>query len=484
VALLVALSFGLSLHDLTHWRWSGTPDEAHFFNAAKTIATGALEPFLFSEHGVFDIHPILSSEYQALFMRVFGPTAFGWRLSSAAAVALAVACLYLLARRLWGAGAAIAAALLFATTPLVVGFAHLGYNNTQVYPIVIGSLALVAGGARLERLYLAGFVAGLGFYTFYPARLAPLLGLLLGFFLGVFAIRGDGRRRALAFVCGCVLSIAPAVMLLPESLDKVSALTNLGGDPSVIAAHWLKAVLYPVYFENPHHFQWTPIVDPISGPLCLLGLILCMANGRSGADRFLASAYLLSALLVGATSHHERPPLTRLLFLSPFAAMLAAVALQRVTGVVDRRVGRSPARAGAALLVAFAALWGVLELQYNVRYRYHGCGDGTTTEAVRIASTMPPNAKIVYLQRSGSTMLMVDSVFDQYGMAERLIYGQGFDDEAKRALEEIEPPYIVINALEDGEGRKAIEAIVERRFPGRGWEESAPGQPWNLRYSR
>lgn len=483
VALLVGLSLALSLHDLTHWRWSGTPDEAHFFNAAKSIATGELQPFLFSEHGVFDTHPILSSEYQAVFMRVFGATAFGWRLSSAAAVALAVACLYVLARRLWGAGVATAAALLFATTPLVVGFAHLGYNNTQVYPVVIGSLALIAGAARLERLYLAGFVAGLGFYTFYPARLAPLLALLLGCCLGVFAIRGDGRRRMLAFVCGCVLCIAPALMLLPESLGKVSALTNLGGAPAVIAAHWLKAVLYPVSFENPHHFQWTPVVDPVSGQLCLLGLLLCLASFRNRADRFLAAAYLLSALLVGATSHHERPPLTRLLFLSPFVATLAAVALQRITGVVARRIGRSPARVAAALLIAFAAFWGVIELQYNVRYRYHGCGDGTTSEAVRLASAMPPDAKIVYLQRRGSTMLMVDSVFDQYGMAERLVYGQGFDDEAKRALEEIEPPYIVIDGLEDEDGRKAVAAIVERRFPGRAWEESAPGQPWNLRYS-
>jgi 4-amino-4-deoxy-L-arabinose transferase-like glycosyltransferase len=486
VALLVGLSLVLSLHDLTHWRWSGTPDEAHFFNAAKDIATGRLQPFLFSEQGVFGVHPVLSSQYQALFMWVFGPVGFAWRLSSAAAVAFAVPCLYLFARRLWDSGVAVAATVLFATTPLVVGFAHLGYNNTQVYPVVLGALALVAGGRRFDRLFLAGFIAGLGFYTFYPARLAPLLALLLGVSLGTFTLRGDGSRRAAAFLAGFVLCVAPAALLIPESLARVSVLTSVAGgaDLTTIAAHWLKAIAYPVHFEHPHHFQWTPIVDPISGPLSLVGLVLCAVSWRRSGDRFLAAAYVLAALLVGATSHHDRPPLTRLLFLSPFVALLAAVALQRVEAFVARQTRRPwPGRVLASFLVAVAAVWSVIALQYNVRHRYHGSGDGTTTEALRIALQAPSEAKIIYLQREGSTMLMVDSVFDQYGMAERLAYAQGLDAVAVQALAGVRAPFVVILGLEEGNQRVTAEQILARRFGELRWQESDAGRAWSLRYA-
>src|SRR5262249_15511466 len=101
LALLSGASLLLVTHDITHWRWSGTPDESYFFTWARDIAEGRTFPLPFSQHGVFDFQPPLSSYYQALFMKLFGVDVFGWRLSSAAALAMAVPFEYLLARALW-----------------------------------------------------------------------------------------------------------------------------------------------------------------------------------------------------------------------------------------------------------------------------------------------------------------------------------------------------------------------------------------------
>ena len=152
---IVLLDLLLVAHDLTDWRWAGTPDEAVFFSLAKSMALGKWQGFLLSEHGVFDSFPLLSSYYQSVFLRVFGVSVFGWRLSSAVALVVSLPPLYLLARELWNPRAAFMAVMLFGSAQLAVGFAHFGYNNVQVYPIITGALGIFVWSHR--RHSVAGY---------------------------------------------------------------------------------------------------------------------------------------------------------------------------------------------------------------------------------------------------------------------------------------------------------------------------------------
>lgn len=504
VLLLVIVSLLAVTHDLTSWRWSGTPDESNFFGVARAMAEGKSERFFLSERGVFEVHPTLSSLYQTLFIAALGSTGFAWRLSSAVALAASLPALYLLAHLLWSRRVAVIAVLLFGTTPVAVGFAHLGYNNTQLYPVVLGSLALAAW-ARWHRsaagFYLAGCVAGLGFYTYYPARLTPVLLLGLGLSLQGFSLRGARRVDLAAAAAALSLTLVPVALHPQETLSRMVQFTSLtaGGTEPIpdAASAWqlltsstivelgrqtFMATIYSVYFVGSHHFQWPPVVDPVSGPLTLVGLLLCIGGWRHRNARFLAGAYLLSALLICGTSHYFRPPLTRLLFLSPFAALLAAIALDRLGTGLWRATG-SP-RFGRTLVVgvtAAAVVWGVVALQYSVRYRYHGYGDGTTAELVRLALQQPDDMAFVYVQRVDTSMWSVDEVLAQYGK-DRVQYLRGFDDSARAAFDALQPPFMAVLGLGDETERLAAEEIMMRRFPGATWQDSDPSEHWNLRY--
>ncbi len=504
LAAIVALDLVLIGHDLADWRWAGTPDESYFFMTAKALAEGTRR-FPLSEDGVFGYHPILSSYYQAAFMKLFGIDAFGWRLSSAAALAGSLPGLYLLARELWSRRVAYLAVLLFAPAQLAVGFAHHGYNNVQVYLVVLLSLGILAWAIRRASLvgyYLAGCVAALGFFTFHPARFAAILLLLLGWSMGGLSFRRGRRATTMALFAGLFLTALPVLANPVQSLDRMLAQTALAGGAAhgsrvaQLAAgvmsgewvgrlweHWFVALFYAAWSKT-DHFVSNPIADPLSAGFASAGWWLSVASlRRQMGSRFLLPAYLLSVLAIGATSPYPHPPLTRLLFLSPFTALFAALAVDQLARWIgsgaDR--GRAPV-AVAAVVVVCAIVWNVAATTYNVRIINHGYGDGTTSELIRIVQGFPTSCRIIYVQRRETFMDSVDFVLASYGMGDRLSYLRPFDQRAIDALEHVTAPAIVVYDVREDDKRARLEGILTARFPALVWRDSDPGQPWNLRY--
>jgi len=41
--------------------------------------------------------------------------------------------------------------------------------------------------------------------------------------------------------------------------------------------------------------------------------------------------------------------------------------------------------------------------------------------------------------------------------------------------------FLLVDDLPEGSEREAFEAAMSERFPGRTWQETAPGKSWNLR---
>lgn len=511
VLVLFALDWLLIGHDVGHWRWSGTPDEANFFPFALDIARGKSEHFVLSETGMYDVHPLLSSHYQAWFMRVFGMDVIGWRLSSAFAVAISLPFVYVLGRELWSRRFGLIAAVLFGATPLAVGFGHFGYNNTQIYPFVTASLAMLAWAMRRRSLfafYLAGAITGLSVFTFYPARMSALLLLVLAFAAREAPWR-PARRVEWGLLVAVALIAATPCLIHPEAtLGRMFGQTAfhspasqptqdaekpwsetvsdaVSGKGPRLARHWAVSMLHPLWYPSPSHFQASSVVDPLQAVLAVSGLVLAWrGRSRNVGARFLAVAYPFSALAIGAVSQHDCPPLTRLLFLCPFTSMLATLSITQA-GVVVRRfaggAGRRAERVLAVLLVAVCVIWGMGILRYSVYVRWHGYGEGTTSELVRLMRALPPDWRIVYVQRTQTYMASADAVLAQYGWHERFDYLRISKEILKHMPNESKREFLLVDDLPPGDDRDAFEAAMSKRFPGREWQETAPGKSWNLR---
>jgi 4-amino-4-deoxy-L-arabinose transferase-like glycosyltransferase len=494
LAVLVALDVAVVGHDLTDWHWAGVPDESFFFEFAKAICDGRLQPFPLSEKGVFDYHPVLSSYYQALFMRLFGADIFGWRLSSAAALAGSLPFVYLLLRELWNRRAGLIAAVLFGTAQLAIGYAHLGYNNAQVYLPVLASLGILSwaiGRRSLAGYFLAGGIAGLGFYTFYPARLAPLLLFLL---LWSFGVLRRSRAEICALLGGMLLTIFPVFAHPSETMAHMLRQTSFGvggtdwsrlwqgAVVSKVIQQWVLSVVYAQWSKCGWNFEWVPVVDPVAAALAAVGLCLTVvAMTRRSRARFLLPAYLGVAFVVGALSQYDCPPLTRLLTLAPFTAMLAAIALDRL---MERAAALMSPRVGWLLgggLVVVAVVWNLAALQRSMYRAHHGYGDGTTGELIRIGLQLPADCWIVYIQNDENDMYSVDQILDEYRLGERSTYIRPFGPRVEDRLARQTPAFAVIYYLRREHEKRAVEAAVARRFPAAGWVDSAPGKPWNLR---
>ncbi len=187
-------------------------DEGYFWTAARDIATGAFKPPIFAV-GVYTF-PILSSYFQGWVLRIFGISLWGWRFSSVLSGIVTILPLYLLAREAFNRKVAIGSSIALIISPYLLAFTRLGYISIQA--LFITTLAvywLYFGLNRDSHLYLflAGCAAGLGFYTFFSARIAFPIGIA---FIGFMWLGRKIKFRQAAFamtllVLGVLLIAGP-----------------------------------------------------------------------------------------------------------------------------------------------------------------------------------------------------------------------------------------------------------------------------------
>ncbi len=504
IVLCMVLAAVLVGNDLTSWRWAGTPDEIRFFQIAIGREFEGLPREWFSEKGLWGYHPMLSHYYQALFLRIFGENLFAWRLSSVVAFAASLPFLYLLVRELWSGRVAWMAAIFFASAPLAVGFAHLGYNNIQSIPFLTASLGIFAWSMRRKTslgYFLAGVAAGLGFYTFYAARISILLILILGVSARAFPWRGRGAARSLALAAGFGLAVLPWLLTIGAAVQNMreQTLFRITTDPLPqhygILSQWGISLLHTVYaVGGTSHFLTNPLLDPISSALTWVGIWLACRGVRGDwRNRFLLATLILSALLVGSLSPYGAPPLTRLFFLAPFYAIFAAIALEELRmdwfgG--DARPKLAALACGVFLATSVAA--NTFALQRGVRSVYHGFGDGATCELIRLTLPLPDDTRIIFFQRNPTSGNVVDLWFEAYEMGDRFYYFGGRERQLYEkppdpadglpTLLAIEPPFVVFSDLNNPVVERRIREILASRFPNVAWKESDEGKPWSVPY--
>ena len=188
------------------------PDEGAFWEAARAVAKGEFLPAFF-DFGVYTF-PVASSIYQAWVMQLFGINMWGWRFSSVLAAAATVIPLYLLGREWFSRRTAVAACLLLVVNPYFLSFARLGYNNSQaLFPVVLSVFLFVRGlrGNSYFYLWLAGIMAGLGYYVFFSAWLGLVIifsSVLILVITKKISVR-NAVKASIAIMAGGLIMVAP-----------------------------------------------------------------------------------------------------------------------------------------------------------------------------------------------------------------------------------------------------------------------------------
>jgi len=182
-------------------------DEGNFFETARFIINGDFSGHIFG-FGVYS-YPVFSNYFQAGILGLFGADIWGWRFSSVLPAMMAVIPLYLIGKILFNRWVSIIASLAYITSPYLLSFARLGYNNAQSILFVTLCICLYLLGIKKGSLFymgLSGMVAGLGFLTYTAGRLGLVILVGMSVYLIHYVIRKKMRSRFLAvgFLMICI----------------------------------------------------------------------------------------------------------------------------------------------------------------------------------------------------------------------------------------------------------------------------------------
>lgn len=343
VLALVAVLVGLNIYDLQDWYFWAIGDEFLFFEHAKHITeSGITRPF--SQEGVYNHHPVMSSVYQAAVMRVFGADYYGWTLSSLLSAALTIPGIYLLGHTLAGRKAACAAAIFFAASHYILAGTHIGNTVLSPLPVAVWSLALFVLGRRNGNpllLYLAGVVVGLGFYTHYSGR--AILPVIL-----LFALTEGSPRRLLSLwplAFGFALTVAPTFIVEQEQVITRMLGQVVGGYSEVVTGSTGDRILNNIEINLPafnynstvHSYVYGPLLDPVSAALAALGIGFALGHIRVSSIRLLLVWFGVAAFITGVLSPYPHVAITRLTFVVPPLTLLAGVLAGRIGDAIHLR---------------------------------------------------------------------------------------------------------------------------------------------------
>lgn len=509
---LLVMIVGLFLvwigHDVGHWRWAGTPDESHFYKFAENIAEKGLEnKFLLSEDGVFGYHPVASSAFQALVMRLLGTDVWGWKLSSVIALCIALPFFHVFIKELFDTRTALASVVILGSTRLTYTFAHHGYNNIQVVPVTCMGIALMVRAIRQKSClgwYLGGVISGVGFYTYYPARLTLLYVLMMPVLM--LGVKQCCRKKKLwlAVILGVGLAVSPLLMNARQMTANMLQQTKVTGGSKLqttqiqsavekfiystenlkaIMEAWFLAMIYGVWYKYPSHFNINPLMDQISAVFQYTGFwIAWIGIIKEKKYRLILLMFLAGSLIAGGISPYDRPPVTRLLFLTPAGAALAAIAISHAMNNLKCFPGKFFRPLVIWVAILGSVVWSYGEIWYAINRKWNGYGMGTTSEFIRKARDLPVNWKLVYIQRKDTYMDCLDLVADQFGLSGRLKYLRPYNQTVIQYIQTLEPPCAIFSDLEKQSDILSLEKVVRERFPEVKSGMTAPGRDWNLKF--
>lgn len=335
-------------------------DESNFVAGAD----GALdEPNILLYFPMSGISPYtwLYPMTQADMTLIFGRNLTGLRAASAVLGAANVAAVYLLVRALYNRKMAVIASIVFATLPVHLHFSRIAL--LQPGDTLMGTLALafVARGLKTRHPLdwgIAGVALGLTHYYFEAGRLlfTPFIAIWLGWLMLTHpdsrtAIRGGVLRLVFASfliaipVYTTILAFdRPLTGRLDSSgVGGLSYWTNLVQDGITdgeqedaiyrLTSPFLFIVARPeannVYFGGTQ-----PLVMHVLVPFFAVGVVVTLTKWRK--PQILPAAWLLSVLVANALLIRESATSPRYIVVTPALAILIALGIVAIGGVLER----------------------------------------------------------------------------------------------------------------------------------------------------
>jgi 4-amino-4-deoxy-L-arabinose transferase-like glycosyltransferase len=335
---------------LRFWETDLRRDEVLYAAVAKGIGVHRDWLNLYIGDDPYWNKPPLSFWLAAAAYRVFGLSTFSARLFTVLFTVLSCLALYLLARRLFGQRTALLSALVFATTPRIIGTGTtFNHDSPVIFFTLVSTVLYVRCAARpdFRDALLAGASWGLAVMT------KGAFGLLGPFVLVVYA-GVHGRWRLLT--SGPILaSVAvAAAVCLPWHVYQVAHwgtpfLSNYLGREIV---ERMAGRLWPDQRMDSYAMElirddWPWIA------FTLVGAAVALARGRRGdRDALFALAWAAGYFLLLHLSTFQRGQY--LMHLYPPAAILAALALERF--LPERWLAAVPRTAAVALAATAVVL--------------------------------------------------------------------------------------------------------------------------------
>ncbi len=450
------------MFDWKSWRYSFIGDEYAFYEYAKGMITGSSLPKMLYEDGVYGYHPVWSSVYQSLFMR-FNPF-FGWKLSTALIPAVAIIPLYLWVRMVFNKTTASVAAVAFAFALPVLAFAHLSHNNIHsILPLAAGILFIELAIRRNSYFwtFMAAAVIGMGCYTFYSGRLVPVIGVIYWFFHPLRKQYSWNRiiPGILVFL-GTItfIVINPLFInhLTMQSFVTGSEISNPADRPLYVIMNYFHAFFAFIYRDLMSHYVPGRTADLLSAAGILAGLAWAVvAFFKDWRARFLLVGYAVLVFFIGAIVQYNYPPNTRLIFLSPILAVIAAVGLTRIAAALSK--GKNAPKIYKGIIVS--AMAGIIALSAYKFYVYMPKVMPYTAEAVAVRYILEEGKKknIVLVSKE---FHMLNLLSDLYGFSKRF---ERMDPEVFEAVlnrDELKGKSVILSAPVAGM-KPGIENLVK-----------------------
>ncbi len=413
VAILATAAL-LRLYDL------GSLPPAHYRDVALTaldaLRAAAGEPRL---HYTYDEG--LYSNIMGLFFLAFGVHDWSVRLPGAL---FGIATCWGVFRL--GVALGLRRAGLFAAALLGASFWHVllsrsGFRAILLPLLLVLSMTLLVEGLRRVsplRMAGAGLLFGLGVHVYPAIRFAPLMvPIFLLALLGRDAAAWRRAARGLAlFVLGAMVIASPMLLhyvdhpehfTYPHRLVSIFSPGVTVSDALVHLQHNLFATLGMFHLRGDanwrHNIAGAPMLDPLSGLLLVIGLLVCLRSRLSPSSALLLG-WLCALLLPGLLSIEGVPHGLRNSAILPAVALICGVGMVALEHLVARRF-----TARRAAVVAFTLL---CLLTVFTGWRYFGvwgnhpavaaAHDGGYRAAARALLSAPAGAlRIVVANGSG-----------------------------------------------------------------------------------
>ena len=320
--IVFAAAAAVRLYRLTDFPLGAFVDEIFTLNSSLLLLETPFNPFghtlLVSQAWGKD-HANLFLYFNLLVLKIFGVSYWSTKLLSVIPGVAASVLVFLIARRIFDQPVALATSLLFAFAHWGVRLNRYGWDVSLMlatFAAAIWLLLIAMQTGRSRYFVFSGLAAGLSLYSYLGSRIV-LFSLLV--FLGLECVLRRDRqtyRNAARFVIGAA---AAALPFLSYYFSDPSALLSRTSEVSVFnSAEPFKTILMNIV-RHALMFHWRggtfardnfpglPMVDPITGVLLIVGLLV-MWRSRDMLARLVGCTFFLNFIGGVLSVSQEGPP--------------------------------------------------------------------------------------------------------------------------------------------------------------------------------